>query len=59
MPEPVSVFVGALVEGDGRKHQESIKESYCDRGSRDLYAGICANPHEGVKCMNRMIDLSD
>ena len=25
----------------------------------DLHAGICMNRQEGVKCTNRMIDLSD
>ena len=34
--------------GDGRKHPESIKESYCDRDSKDLHAGICANPQKGA-----------
>ena len=46
-------------EGDDKKHQESIRESYCDRDSKDLHAGICANPQKGAQCMNRMIDLSD
>ena len=31
-------------QGDDRKHQESIRESYCDRDPKDLHAGICANP---------------
>ena len=31
-------------EGYGRKHQESIRESYYDRDSKDLHAGICTNP---------------
>ena len=35
-------------EGDGRKHQESIRESYCDRDSKDMHAGICANPQKGA-----------
>ena len=30
-------------EGYGRKHQESIRESYYDRDSKDLHAGICTN----------------
>ena len=46
-------------EEDGRKHQESIRECYCDRDSKDLLAGICTNPPEGAYCMNRMTDLSD
>ena len=46
-------------EEDGRKHQESIVESYCDRDSKDLLAGVCTNPQEGAYCMNRMTDLSD
>ena len=41
------------------KHQESIRESYYDRDSKDLHAGICANPQKGAQCVNRMIDLSD
>ena len=35
-------------EGDGRKHQESVRESYCDRDSKDLHAGICTNPQKGA-----------
>ena len=35
-------------EGDDKKHQESIRESYCDRDSKDLHAGICANPQKGA-----------
>ena len=35
-------------EGDGRKHQENIRESYCDTYSKDLHAGICANPQKGA-----------
>ena len=46
-------------KGYGRKHQESIRESYYDRDSKDLRAGICANRQKGAQCMNRMIDLSD
>ena len=34
-------------EGDGRKLQESIRESYCDRDPKDLHAEICTNPREG------------
>ena len=37
----------------------SIRESYYDRDSKDLHAGICTNPQKGAQCMNRMIDLSD
>ena len=43
-------------ERDGGKHLESIKSSYCDRDSKDLHAGICANPDKGSLCVNRMID---
>ena len=46
-------------EGYGIKHQESIRESYYDRDSKDLHAGICTNPQKGSQCMNRMIDLCD
>ena len=35
-------------EGYGRKHQQSIRESYYDRDSKDLHAGICANPQKGA-----------
>ena len=31
-------------EGYGRKHQESIRESYYDGDSKDLHTGICTNP---------------
>ena len=34
-------------EGDGRKLQESIRESYCDRDPKELHAEICTNPREG------------
>ena len=59
----IPVVVGALAwyseEGYSRKHQENIRESYYDRDSKDLHAGICANPQKGAQCMNRMIDLSN
>ena len=35
-------------ERHGRKHQESIRESYCDRDSKDLHAGICANTQKAA-----------
>ena len=47
------------VEGYDRKRQESIRESCYDRDSKDLHAGICANPQKAAQCMNRMIDLTD
>ena len=31
-----------------RKHQESIRKSYCDRDPKDLHAAICTNPQEDV-----------
>ena len=31
-----------------RKHQESIRKSYCDRDPKDLHAAICTNPQEGA-----------
>ena len=59
----IPVVVGALgTVKNGmvrRKHQESIRESYYDRDSKDLHAGICANLQKGAQCINRMIDLSD
>ena len=42
-------------ERDGRKHQESISESYCDRDSKDLHTEVCANPQKGAWCMNRKL----
>ena len=42
-------------EGYGRKHQESIRESYYDRDSKDLHAEICTNPRKGSQCMKRMM----
>ena len=44
---------------NNNNNQESIRESYYDRDSKDLHAGICANLQKGAQCMNRMIDLSD
>ena len=47
----IPVVVGALgtvKKGNGRKRQESIRDSYCDRDSEDLHAGICANPQKGA-----------
>ena len=44
---------------NNNNNQESIRESYYDRDSKDLHAGNCANPQKGAQCMNRMIDLSD
>ena len=35
-------------EGDGGKHKESIRSSYCDRDSKDLHSRNCANPQEGT-----------
>ena len=58
----IPVVVGALgtfKEWDSGKHKESIRISHCDRDSKDLQAGICANPQKGALCMSRMIDLSD
>ena len=56
----IPVVVGPLgTVKKGRKHQESIRESYYDRDSKDLHAGICTNPQKGAQCMNRIIDLSD
>ena len=31
-----------------KKISESIRESYFDRDSKDLHAGICANPQKGT-----------
>ena len=47
----IPVVVGALgtcKEWDGGKRKESIKSSHCDRDSKDLQAGICANPQKGA-----------
>ena len=40
-------------QGDSRKDQESIRESYSDRHPKDLHAEICTNPQEFVYFMNR------
>ncbi|CAH3129029.1 unnamed protein product [Porites lobata] len=43
----IPVVVGALgtvEKGMVEKNQESIRESYYDRDSKDLHAGICTNP---------------
>ena len=47
--EVIPTVIGALgTEWDGRKLQESIRESYCDGDPKDLHAGICTkNPREG------------
>ena len=58
----IPVVVGALgtvKKGMEEKHQESSKECFCDRDSKDLHTGICANPQKGAKYQNRKIDLSD
>ena len=34
-------------KGCGRKHEESIRESYYDRDSNDMHARICPNPQKG------------
>ena len=47
IPVVVSAL-GTVKKGDGRKHQESIRDSYCDRDSKGLHAWICANPHKGA-----------
>ena len=47
----IPVGVGALdtcKEWDGGKHKESIRSSYCDGDSKDLQAGICANPQKAA-----------
>ena len=47
----IPVIVGALgtcKEWDGGKHKESIRSSYCDGDSKDLQAGICANPQKAA-----------
>ena len=47
----IPVVIGALgtyKERDSGKHKESIRISHCDRDSKDLQAGICANPQKGA-----------
>ena len=46
----IPVVVGALgtmKKGMVEKHQESIRESYCDSDPKDLHAWICTNPQKG------------
>ena len=33
---------------NNNNNQESIRESYYDRDSKDLRAGICVNPQKGA-----------
>ena len=48
--EVILVVVGALgtIKKGMVEHQESIRESYCDRDPKDQHAGICTNPQEGA-----------
>ena len=57
----IPVVVGALgtVKKDMVENIKKVSESYYDRDSKDLHAGICTNPQKGAQCMNRIIDLSD
>ena len=53
IPGVFGAFGTVIKEEGGRKHQEGIRESYCDRDSRDLHAEICTNRQEGAYCMNK------
>ena len=55
----VVVALGTVKKRMVEKIKKKIRESYCDRDSKDLLAGVCTNPQEGAYCMNRMTDLSD
>ena len=47
----IPVVVGALgtvKKGMVENIKKVIRESYCDRDSNDLHAGICANPKKGA-----------
>ena len=44
----VVAALGTIKKAMIKKHQESIRESYFDRDSKDLHAGICANPQKGA-----------
>ena len=37
---------------------KKVLEAATVTDSKDLRAGICANPQKGAQCMNRMIDSS-
>ena len=57
----IPVVVGALgtVKKGMVENIKKVSESYYDRDSKDLHAGICTNPQKRSQCMNRMIDLCD
>ena len=46
----IPVVVGALgtVKKGMVENIKKVSESYCDRDSKDLHAGICANPQKGA-----------
>ena len=46
----IPVVVGALgtVKEGMVENIKKVSESYCDRDSKDLHAGICANPQKGA-----------
>ena len=47
----IPVVVGALgtvKKGMVENIKKVLRDSYCDRDSKDLYAGICANPQKGA-----------
>ena len=46
----IPVVVGALgtVKKGMAENIKKVSESYCDRDSKDLYAGNCANPQKGA-----------
>ena len=40
--------LGTVKKGMVENININIRESYCDRDSKDLHAGICANPQKGA-----------
>ena len=44
----IIIIITIIIIIKHKKHQESIRESYCNRGSKVLHAGICANPQKGA-----------
>ena len=51
--------LGAVKKGVVENIKKVSEKSYDDRDSKDVHAGICANPQKDAQCKNRMIDLSD
>ena len=58
IPVVVGAF-GTVKKGMVENIKKVSERATMTENSKDLHAGICANPQKGAQCMNRMIDLSD